>query len=167
MVAPWLLRVVVERVPRLARALRSTLARGCSRLFYNFFLKKKECSCFFSWKALLNSQTHGIDASHGLLLLLLLLLRVREMGFDGRWPGLLGIGGGMVLGPLLVALGCDPLATAATSAFAVLVTATAGLAQVRWGGLGGARHGHGGLGPGEVGGFGVLVTATAGLAQVE
>ena len=38
--------------------------------------------------------------------------------------------GGMVLGPLLVSLGCDPLATAATSAFAVLVTATSGLAQV-------------------------------------
>jgi hypothetical protein len=36
----------------------------------------------------------------------------------------------MVLGPLLVALGCDPLSTAATSAFAVLLTATAGLAQV-------------------------------------
>jgi len=36
----------------------------------------------------------------------------------------------MVLGPLLVALGCDPLSTAATSAFAVLVTATSGLAQV-------------------------------------
>jgi len=44
--------------------------------------------------------------------------------------GLLGIGGGMVLGPLLVALGCDPSSTAATSAFAVLLTATAGLAQV-------------------------------------
>jgi hypothetical protein len=30
----------------------------------------------------------------------------------------------------LVALGCSPLATAATSAYAVLITATAGLAQV-------------------------------------
>ena len=33
----------------------------------------------------------------------------------GVAAGLLGIGGGMVLGPLLVALGCDPMATAATS----------------------------------------------------
>jgi len=42
------------------------------------------------------------------------------------WPS-----GGMVLGPLLVALGCDAMSTAATSSFAVLITATAGLVQAR------------------------------------
>jgi uncharacterized membrane protein YfcA len=45
--------------------------------------------------------------------------------------------GGMVLGPLLVTLGCDPLTTAATSAFAVLITATSGLFQVIIGDNGG------------------------------
>jgi hypothetical protein len=41
-----------------------------------------------------------------------------------------GIGGGMVLGPLLVALGCLPQPVAATSAYVVLITATSGLVQV-------------------------------------
>jgi len=50
--------------------------------------------------------------------------------FAGAAAGLLGIGGGMVLGPLLVSLGCDPLSVAATSAFAVFLTATSGLSQV-------------------------------------
>ena len=36
----------------------------------------------------------------------------------------------MVLGPLLVALGCLPQPVAATSAYVVLITATSGLVQV-------------------------------------
>ena len=48
----------------------------------------------------------------------------------GVAAGLLGIGGGMVLGPLLVELGCLPQPIAATSAYVVFITATAGLAQV-------------------------------------
>ena len=48
----------------------------------------------------------------------------------GVTAGLLGIGGGMVLAPLLVALGCDAAATAATSAFMVLINDTSGLVQV-------------------------------------
>ena len=50
--------------------------------------------------------------------------------FAGVAAGLLGIGGGMVLGPLLVELGCLPQPIAATSAYVVFITATAGLAQV-------------------------------------
>merc|ERR1711998_165169 len=41
-----------------------------------------------------------------------------------------GIGGGMVLGPLLVALGCLPQPVAATSVYVVFITATSGLCQV-------------------------------------
>merc|ERR1712113_277017 len=48
----------------------------------------------------------------------------------GILAGLLGIGGGMVLGPLLVALGCLPQPVAATSAYVVFITATSGLCQV-------------------------------------
>merc|ERR1712232_513509 len=48
----------------------------------------------------------------------------------GVLAGLLGIGGGMVLGPLLVALGCPPQPVAATSAYVVFITATSGLCQV-------------------------------------
>ena len=51
-------------------------------------------------------------------------------GFAGVAAGLLGIGGGMVLGPLLVELGCLPQPIAATSAYVVFITATSGLAQV-------------------------------------
>ena len=50
--------------------------------------------------------------------------------FAGVAAGLLGIGGGMVLGPLLVELGCLPQPIAATSAYVVFITATSGLAQV-------------------------------------
>ena len=50
--------------------------------------------------------------------------------FAGIAAGLLGIGGGMVLGPLLVELGCLPQPIAATSAYVVFITATSGLAQV-------------------------------------
>lgn len=50
--------------------------------------------------------------------------------FAGVAAGLLGIGGGMVLGPLLVELGCLPQPIAATSAFVVFITATSGLVQV-------------------------------------
>ena len=50
--------------------------------------------------------------------------------FAGVAAGLLGIGGGMVLGPFLVELGCLPQPIAATSAYVVFITATAGLAQV-------------------------------------
>jgi uncharacterized membrane protein YfcA len=50
--------------------------------------------------------------------------------FAGIASGLLGIGGGMVLGPLLIALGCHPQVTAATNSWFVLITATSGLAQV-------------------------------------
>ena len=50
--------------------------------------------------------------------------------FAGVGAGLLGIGGGMVLGPLLVALGCLPQPVAATSAYVVFITATSGLCQV-------------------------------------
>lgn len=50
--------------------------------------------------------------------------------FAGFGAGLLGIGGGMVLGPLMIALGCLPQVTVATNAWFVLITATAGLAQV-------------------------------------
>lgn len=48
----------------------------------------------------------------------------------GILAGLLGIGGGMVLGPLLVALGCLAQPVAATSAYVVFLTATSGLCQV-------------------------------------
>lgn len=50
--------------------------------------------------------------------------------FAGVAAGLLGIGGGMVLGPLLVELGCLPQPIAATSAYVVFITATSGLVQV-------------------------------------
>lgn len=50
--------------------------------------------------------------------------------FAGVIAGLLGLGGGMVIGPLLVALGCLAQPVAATSAFVVFITATSGLAQV-------------------------------------
>mmetsp|Transcript_19922 Transcript_19922/g.37153 ORF Transcript_19922/g.37153 Transcript_19922/m.37153 type:complete len:530 (-) Transcript_19922:50-1639(-) len=50
--------------------------------------------------------------------------------FAGVAAGLLGIGGGMVIGPLLVELGCLPQPIAATSAYVVFITATSGLAQV-------------------------------------
>ena len=43
----------------------------------------------------------------------------------GICAGMLGIGGGMVVGPLLVELGLHPKVVAATSAFAVLVSASA------------------------------------------
>lgn len=48
----------------------------------------------------------------------------------GIGAGLLGIGGGMIVGPLLLALGSMPQSSAATSAWVVLITASSGLAQV-------------------------------------
>lgn len=47
----------------------------------------------------------------------------------GVAAGLLGIGGGMLIGPLLLELGVDPLAVAATGAFVVLVADTSVAAQ--------------------------------------
>lgn len=49
----------------------------------------------------------------------------------GVGAGLLGLGGGMVVGPLLLALNNLPAQVTATSAWIVLITATSGLAQVR------------------------------------
>ena len=48
----------------------------------------------------------------------------------GTLAGMLGIGGGMVLVPLLLELDAAPLTAAATSSLMVFVTASAGLTQV-------------------------------------
>ena len=48
----------------------------------------------------------------------------------GVGAGLLGLGGGMVVGPLLLALDNLPAQVTATSAWVVLITASSGLAQV-------------------------------------
>ncbi len=48
---------------------------------------------------------------------------------SGIMAGLLGIGGGIVLVPLLVALGYVPVQAVATSSLAILVTATSGTVQ--------------------------------------
>lgn len=47
----------------------------------------------------------------------------------GIFGGLLGIGGGMILGPLLLALGMLPESTAATSAMAVMLTSASAAFQ--------------------------------------
>lgn len=47
----------------------------------------------------------------------------------GLLGGMLGIGGGMILGPLLLELGMESRATSATSAFAVFVTASSAALQ--------------------------------------
>ena len=49
--------------------------------------------------------------------------------FAGGMGGLLGIGGGMIMGPLLLELGMCPANTSATSATCVLVTSAAATAQ--------------------------------------
>eukprot|EP00659_Diplonema_papillatum_P019370 gene19370-29828_t len=49
--------------------------------------------------------------------------------FAGVGAGMLGIGGGMVVGPMLVELGLKPKVVAATSAYAVLVSASAASVQ--------------------------------------
>ena len=49
--------------------------------------------------------------------------------FSGILAGFLGIGGGTVLVPLLVALGCQPIQAVATSALAITITATSGTIQ--------------------------------------
>lgn len=45
-------------------------------------------------------------------------------GFSGMLAGLLGVGGGMIKGPLLLALGVDPLVASATASFMILFTAS-------------------------------------------
>ncbi|KAG2382157.1 hypothetical protein C9374_005359 [Naegleria lovaniensis] len=45
-------------------------------------------------------------------------------GFSGLVAGLLGVGGGMIKGPLLLALGVDPLVASATASFMILFTAS-------------------------------------------
>lgn len=47
----------------------------------------------------------------------------------GVLAGLLGIGGGTLMVPLLVALGCSPIESVATSSFAILITASSGSLQ--------------------------------------
>ena len=49
--------------------------------------------------------------------------------FSGILAGFLGIGGGTVLVPLLVALGYQPIQAVATSALAITITATSGTIQ--------------------------------------
>ncbi len=48
---------------------------------------------------------------------------------SGVLAGILGIGGGVLLNPLLVALGYSPVQAAATSSLAILLTSTAGTIQ--------------------------------------
>ena len=52
----------------------------------------------------------------------------------GIMAGLMGIGGGMVVGPLLIELGVMPQVVAATSAYTVLITATSATVQFMIGG---------------------------------
>ncbi len=49
--------------------------------------------------------------------------------FAGFLAGLFGIGGGVVLVPLITALGYSPLQAVATSSFAIILTATSGTLQ--------------------------------------
>ena len=57
-------------------------------------------------------------------------LAVPALGFGaGVAAGMLGIGGGMLIGPLLLELGVEPLSVAATGAFVVLVADTSVAAQ--------------------------------------
>lgn len=49
--------------------------------------------------------------------------------FSGILAGFLGIGGGTVLVPLLVALGYEPIQAVATSALAITITALSGTLQ--------------------------------------
>ena len=49
--------------------------------------------------------------------------------FSGILAGILGIGGGTVLVPLLVTLGYSPVKAVATSSLAILITATSGTVQ--------------------------------------
>ena len=50
-------------------------------------------------------------------------------GFAGMFGGLLGIGGGMIMGPLLLELGMLPNNTQATSATTVMITSGAAMFQ--------------------------------------
>jgi len=50
-------------------------------------------------------------------------------GFAGLLGGLLGIGGGMIVSPLLLELGVKPRVAAATSALTVLVTSSSATLQ--------------------------------------
>ena len=53
--------------------------------------------------------------------------------FAGVFGGMLGIGGGMILGPLLLELGMIAETTAATSGMAVFLTSASATIQVRLG----------------------------------
>lgn len=53
----------------------------------------------------------------------------------GVAAGMLGIGGGMILGPFMLAMGVNPHVSAATSSFMILSTSTVALLQFTMSGL--------------------------------